>query len=920
MIVHGLRMNGMNNPVGFAFNPPICSWKVSGTNAERQVFARISVSNDPDFRETVYQKEGEDLRSSGEALDLILKPRTRYHLRVRVTTDTGEVAESTEYAYFETGKMGEPWTARWIKPTESDPFHPVFHKDFSLDGKVVKARLYITGLGLYEAVVNGVRIGEERLTPYYSDYRTECQYQTFDVTELLAERNQLEVLLGNGWFKGRFGLGGRKENFGSEFGMMAELILTYPNGSEKIIPTDETWEYRGSDIEESDIYDGEILNRLLWEGRDNTFRNAVPAVQDHAGAVLRERYSLPVRAQEHMPVREILHTPAGETVLDFGQNFAGVVGFLAGFEKGTCITLDFGEILQEGNFYNANYRSAKSRFIYVSDGRSEWVEPRFTFFGFRFVRVTGWVGILQGEDFLGKALYSDLEPAGWIETGHAGVNQLFSNTLWGQKSNSIDFPTDCPQRDERLGWTGDAQVFAGTASYNMRTSAFFHKFLHDLRTEQAKLDGILPGVIPVFDSGRAIYSSVWGDIATFLPSVIFEHDGDLYALERHYPMMKDWVDRITRDDRARGQRFLFSFGDQLGDWLSQDGRTPQSMQGGTDEYFIGSCYYAESVRKTADAAHVLGKTEDEVEYRALYMQIHEAISKEYFTESGRLGVDTQTGYVVSLHMGIYKDRNKVVEGLHNRLYKDCFLLTGGFVGAPLLCRTLAENGMAEEAFHFLLQEDFPGWMHCIGLGATTIWERWNSVLDDGRMSGTMMNSLNHFAYGAVVEFLYRDVAGIRAVEPGFRKAEIAPLLDRRLKHFKASYDSVNGMYRSEWHIRADGWVEILIEIPFGCSAVIRLPSHPESWLLEKGPGIHEFKYQPTEDLRGLYTRKTLFGDMLGNPEAMTVIANISPMLHHMLESGDKGFLRENLESIPRMGFLGFTNDVVSALTEKLMAL
>ena len=382
-------------------------------------------------------------------------------------------------------------------------------------------------------------------------------------------------------------------------------------------------------------------------------------------------------------------------------------------------------------------------------------------------------------------------------------------------------------------------------------------------------------------------------------------------------MMKDWVDKITREDIARGQQYLYNFGDQLGDWLALNGRTSQSMQGGTDEYYIGSCYYANSVKLTADAAHVLGKQEDEAQYRELYRQICRAILKEYFSESGRLCIDTQTGYIVALYTGIYKDKQMIVDGLRKRLYRDCNKLTGGFTGAPIMCRTLAENGMEEEAFYFLLQEEYPGWLNCVNLGATTIWERWNSVLQDGRISGTHMNSLNHYAYGAVVEYLYRDVAGLQCEAPGFKKVTIAPMLNAHLGSVKLCYESIYGTYRSEWEIRKDGTVHIYIEIPFGCTAMVKLPHYAGEAIGELDTGCYEFTYCPTVEVRAKYTPKTMFKDMLQDERATAVIKTVCPMLMFFLGSGNEDFLYETPETLGNMGFLGFREDEVLKLGEEL---
>lgn len=662
MRIKNVRINGMENPTGFDFGTVCISWKVREASGKEQQNVKIEVSLTESFEEVLCVKEGKELNSAAEKLEFQQNAHTRYYVKVTVTDDKGETAVS-EPAYFETGKMEEPWVGKWITTEKEDTFHPLFVKSFEAKKGLASARLYICGLGLFTAELNGKKVGDEVLTPYYSNYHDEEQYITFDITEDVKEQNELRVSLGNGWFKGKFGLNNQSNNFGDEFKLIAELRLVYEDGEVQVIGTDETWEYIGSDVEDDGIYDGEIINHLLWKEKENLPKKAVLT---EAEGKLVARYSLPVMEMEDMPVKEVIYTPLGETVLDFGQNFAGYVTFRNHLLEGTRIVFDHGEILQDGNFYNENYRSAKSQFVYVSDGRDELVRPSFTYFGFRYVRVTGWPGEAKEEDFTGKALYSKMDRTGYIETGHQGVNRLFLNALWGQKSNFIDFPTDCPQRDERLGWTGDAQVFSGTASFNMDTTAFYHKFLHDLKNEQVKYDGILPGVIPVLDPNGPIFSSVWGDIATILPMVVYEHSGNVETLRENYPMMKDWVDKITKEDKARGQKYLYDFGNQLGDWLALDGRTEQSMEGGTDAYYIGSNYYAMSVQKTATAAEILGYKEDEAYYKDLYEKIKDAIIREYFTETGRLAIDSQTGYIVALYSGIYRDKEAVVAGLKAR--------------------------------------------------------------------------------------------------------------------------------------------------------------------------------------------------------------------------------------------------------------
>ncbi|NHC43201.1 family 78 glycoside hydrolase catalytic domain [Bacillus sp. MM2020_1] len=913
MKITDLRINGIKNPLGFSYDLLKCSWKVTGTNSRRQKRAKIEISKNVSFKDILYVKESETLDSTGEQIEIYCEPKTKYFYRVEVETDEGETT-SSEIATFETGKMNELWDAYWIGTQQEDKFHPLFRKEFNLKRSVKSARLYICGLGLYEVSINGEKAGNEYLTPLYSDYHTEYQYQTYDITSMLSSINRMEIMLGNGWYKGRFGLGDLKENFGSEFACIAELHLLYHDDQEEVIITDESWRYVGSDVELSDIYDGEIFNRLLWDGESNPEKEVRILNLDKNKLI--SRYSLPVIEKEEIFIQEIINTPAGETVLDMGQNFAGFIEFHNKFPRGTKLIFDFGEILQNGNFYNDNYRSAKSQFIYVSDGRNEIVRPHFTFFGFRYVRVTGWIGNLTEKDIVGKVIYSDLDQVGSIQTSDEKINRLFLNCLWGQKSNFIDFPTDCPQRDERLAWTGDAQVFAGTASYNMDTRAFYNKFLQDLRTEQTKHNGIVPGFIPVF--GQPIACSVWGDIGTFLPTVLFHHYGDKDVLEKNFPMMIDWVDYITKEDVKRGQKYLYDFGSQIGDWLAQDGRSPQSFKGGTDDHFIASCYYFESTRLVAEAAKILGKALEEEKYRNLSIKIKEAILNEFFTPSGRLSIDTQTGYLVALNFGIYVDKEKLVEGLRERFYKDCFKLTGGFVGAPILCRVLAENGMEEEALDFVLQEEFPSWLYSVNLGATTIWERWNSVLEDGTMSGTTMNSLNHYAYGAVIEYLYRDLGGIRPLDPGFKKVLFAPQINGKFQHFSAEYDSISGKYVSQWRVNEDGSVWVRFEVPFERTAEVHLPEYNGDTLFLEA-GIHELVYNPMKDFRNLFTLNTRISELAKNQKAFEILKSRVPLVSEFISLGDVDGMSQSLNTLRKMEFLGINpNDIERAANEILM--
>ncbi|SHO45434.1 alpha-L-rhamnosidase [Anaerocolumna xylanovorans] len=915
MRVVDTKINGIKDPMGFSYPIIKCSWKVVEAKSRYQINAKIVVSETSVFDKILYKKEGRDLNCIGERLEISLKPQTRYYYYIEVTGENEEVVRS-ETAYFETGKMADSWSAAFIGMKEEDHFHPIFFHKFPTQKKVKSARIYVTGLGLYEASLNGYKIGEDYLAPFCNDYNSSIQYQTYDITEILKSENQIEIMTGNGWYKGRLGYDGDVEYYGNRFLAIAEIHISYENGSKETILTDETWEYRGSDIEMSDIYDGETFNHLLWGNKEN---NAKPVEvlkeSNELKAMLVERYSLPVKVKETLAVKEILHTPAGETVLDMGQNFTGYMEFLQEFSKGTTITLDFGEVLQQGNFYNANYRTAKSRFIYVSDGRKEVVRPHFTYYGFRYVRVTGWPVEIKKENFTGKVVYSDLDIAVTIETSSAKLNQLASNCLWGQKSNFLDMPTDCPQRDERLGWTGDAQVFAPTACFNMDTRAFYRKYLHDLHIDQLQHDGAIANYIPN-NSRIPGGSSVWGDAATFIPMTLYEYYGDRDDLEGYYPMMKDWVDYIIHQDKENGEEHLWNFGFHFGDWLAQDGVTTQSMKGGTDDYFIASVYYYASVLKTAKAAGILGKETDMNHYRNKAEKIYQAILEEYFSLNGRLTIDTQTAYFLCLKFDIYTSKDRIITGLKVRLKKDCYKIKGGFVGATMMCRILAENDMEDMAYHILFQEGFPGWMYCVNLGATTIWERWNSILDDGTISGTEMNSLNHYSYGSVMEYVYRNIAGIQEMEPGFKAVRFAPQLNAKLQYVNFTYDSISGKYVSNWKLNKDGTVTLYFEVPFDCTAVAILPgTRGEQVKLEAG--TYEKTYRPECDYRKLYNMDTRLEELENDERAMEIIKKELPIAYGLIQSKNPENLSMSMNDLQFMTFMGFRPEMVQKAVEKL---
>ena len=888
MQIYGTKVNHLTNPLGFRMDRTVFSWKVKDAKGTRQNAARIRIASDTAMQEILYdsgwEKEADSLAFPVKS---DLKPRTRYYWTVAVESDAGE-QETSDVQWFETAKREEDWGGKWITCDSTEKRHPYFEKEIcpAAGKEVAKARLYISGLGLYEAFYNGERIGNEYFTPYSNDYNEWVQYQTYDVTEQMKHSGTLSVLLGNGWYKARFGFTAKEDVgfYGNEWKLIAELHLEYADGTEDVIGTDESWMVRRSTITFSNLYDG--------EHRDDTLEN-VPVC--HASLCeapkgnLEERMSLPLTVHEVFEPVELIHTPAGEQVFDLGQEITGLFTLNVHAPTGTKIHIQTGEILQEGNFYNANLRSAKSEYFFVTDGSEQVLIPHFTYYGYRYVKVEG-IADLKKEDLKGMALYSDLDPVGTMTTGHDLVNRLIENVRWGLQGNFLDVPTDCPQRDERMGWTGDAQVFSPTATYLKDTYAFYAKYLYDMAKEQRVLGGKVPDVVP--SCGVESTACVWGDASCIIPWNLYLFYGDKSILEDQFESMKSWVDYIRKVDGGdHGWRYVFHYGD----WLALDNPVGGAEQvlGATDEEFIANLYYAVSAGLVANAAAVLGLEAEEKEYRALSEAQFETVKKEYYSVTGRCCIKTQTALILTLKYHLSENEDLVKQQL-KKLFEDSNRkLKTGFVGTPLLCNVLTDHGMEDLAYDLLLNEEYPGWLHEVKLGATTVWERWNSLLDDGTISGISMNSMNHYSYGSVLEWMFRHAAGINTIDavPGMRKITVAPILNWKLRKMDATYDSPAGTYRSSWELPDPKHVTVRVSVPFGCSADLTLPfageevykdaANPMNSDVENGvchlkPGEYAVTYELTESLKKVYSIDTPIRELQNNPETAEVLGKFVP--------------------------------------------
>ncbi|MBE5772922.1 MAG: alfa-L-rhamnosidase RamA [Clostridiales bacterium] len=865
MKVTHLRLDYMIDPIGFDFEKPVLGWRTEGAPGKAQAAYHVQAALDEGFENIVYDAgKVESDESVCVYLDMPLAPRTRYFWRVKTWDDLGNESPWSESAFFETARYGEAWNAEWIGA--GDDGFPQLRKGFSLDKKIRRARAYATAAGMYCLFINGKRVGNEALTPNINAYNLWVQYQTYDVTDMLEEgENAIGAWIGRGYYAGRVnwpGIPERRHLFGDQTGLFAELIIEFDDGTEMRIGTDETWKVSESPLLLSEIYDGEIFDaRKVMDGwceggfDDSGWKNAV-IISAPKGRV-EARKSVPVVVNEKLPCREVIHTPAGETVLDFGQNIAGWVRFTTDAPAGTELTIEAGEVLDKhGNFYRENMRTALARQKYICRGGRETHAPLMSFMGFRYVRLTGFEDV-RPEDFTAEVVHSRMARTGSFECSDERVNRLFLNAMWGQKGNFVDVPTDCPQRDERMGWTGDSQMFCATACMNMESDAFYRKYLYDLYQEQKK-HGFVPVVIPFLIKGSGKWeftTTAWGDAATIMPWDMYLFFGDKAILDIQYDSMRRWVDYMTEQDTLHVDRY---YGFHLGDWLAQDTPDPFNLFGATPTDLIATAYYAYSARIVAKTAKILGKAEEQAKYEDLYRRVREAFRKEYMTPNGRVVSETQTALAVVLFMGLCEDEERagIAEKLAARIRTDNNHLTTGFVGTPYLCPALSENGLNEYAYELLLSNGRPSWLYAVERGATTIWERWNSIDENGDFGPVSMNSFNHYAYGSVAEWMYRHCAGINPVEeaPGFKKIRISPMPNDRLDYAKAAIDTQYGMVESGWKLE-NGEIRVTVEIPFNTTAEIILPDADGAEVLEngkpvsgssftRGPGRWEYAYKP----------------------------------------------------------------------------
>ena len=725
----------------------------------------------------------------------------------------------------------------WGKPSEDElilPPPPYLRKTFNIGKSFRRATAYVSALGLYELHINGRRVGEDYFTPGWTDYPTRLYYQTYDVTDLLDKgSNAIGTVLADGWYAGYIGFGRRRENYGNEPRLLVQLEVEFIDGARETIASDESWKASYGPFIEADFLMGETYDSRKempgWDkcDFDDSGWDKVSVTDKYEGK-LQAYPGVTVQKMGKVESKKITEPKKGEYVFDMGQNFAGFVRLKAKGNPGTKIVLRFAEMLNpDGTIYTENLRVARCIDTYILKGTGEEIwEPRFTFHGFRYVEVTGLEDKPSLDTVTGIVIHSAMPPTGAFECSNQMVNQLYSNIFWSQRSNFIEIPTDCPQRDERLGWTGDAQIFIRTATYNMDVAAFFTKWLVDLEDAQSP-EGAFPDVAPrkiAVGDGTA----AWGDAGVICPWTIYEVYNDTLVIERHYESMKRWIKYLRKNSNN-----LLRPAAGYGDWVSIASDTPKDV--------VATAYFAYSTQLLSKAAAALGKKDDAKKYENLFRQIRDAFNKAYVTDDGKIKGETQTCYVLALYFDLLPDLKRPLATQHlvDALKEKNWHLSTGFLGLSYLLSVLTKTGHLDIAYRLLTNDTFPSWGYSIKNGATTIWERWDGWTEDKGFQDPSMNSFNHYSFGAVGRWLFGSVAGIDTDGPGFKKIIIRPQ-PGEITSAKASYDSINGKIVTIWILK-DRTFKLDVTIPANTAATVYVPAEGTDAVTESGKKIAEAK-------------------------------------------------------------------------------
>ena len=882
--LYDLQTEYQNSPLGLDEKNPAFSWKLTSDHTGvRQEKCRIQVClNDEEVWDTGILETDRSICHvyAGQPLE----PKKRYDVSVTVMDNYGEQADIQ--GFFETGLLDpHHFEADFITHGFEDTLEPcaVFVRNFRIEKKVVKARAYVSALGIYSIQLNGKRVSDVRFAPGWTSYQERLQYQVYDITEYLRDENTLEVTVANGWYKGILGFYEQGCHYGKRTALIAQIDMTYEDGTTKRLVTDENWHSTTGERRYSEFYHGEVIDYSLEKQPVKPVRRYEYPKENLVGQLCE-----PVRITERVPAKKVLKSPKGEMILDFGQNLTGVVEARLCCPKGTKVVLRHAEALDEnGNLFTTNLRTAKATDTFICSGGEDVFLPEFTFHGFRYVSVEGLENV-EAEDFIACVLHTDFTRGGRFSCSNEDVNRLWKNIDWTMRSNYLDIPMDCPQRDERLGYTGDAEIFLPTALFHGNLALFYRKWLRDLRVEQSDEYGV-PLTVPDILRTR-VCVSIWHEAATIVPWMIWQTYGDLRILEEQYDSMKASVEYTKRMAGERGI-LLLENSSQFGDWVAIDApkgpfrRPPEgelcpSMDekaGGTDSHLIGNVYYLYSIDILAKTAALLSRQEDAEDYRKLYQEVLLKFREEYITPSGRLVSETQTAAALVLYFDLAekKDRGRILNQLKMNLIKTNKHLRTGFVGTEYLPHVLSRENLHQLAGDILLKEDCPSWLYAVKLGATTVWELWDGVNPDHSFNLFSMNSLNQYGFATIGDWLVKELAGLSALKPGYRISRIAPRLVRGITAVSAGYETPYGELSCELSCK-EGRIQADVRIPENTEAFVSLPGRNEEKL---GSGTYHFAYETDLSYEyEPYSEDSLLKELLAHPVAKEYFADKEPKL------------------------------------------
>ncbi len=845
-----LTVNHLTEAIGMD-EAPRFAWKIiADFRGFVQQKYRLMIAQNVDFCAPVYDSGWVETEQSlnVECAGFEMRAAREYFARVAVAGIHGEESDWSAPLRFVSGMMDMPWQAKYVSaenpPCPEDSKGTCVAGKFTVDGAVQEAWLFTSAKGVYAPYMNGSRVAGDLLAPGWTSYHKHALYQTNDVKSYLRQgENAIGAMLGAGWYKGLMGFLSKRNNYGDQTAFLCQLLIRYADGREQIVVSDESWIGGDSPVIFSEIYDGEKYDARMerdgWctsECMPKDWDNV--AIVDGDFSVLNAQPGCRIRCRMKLPASALIITPEGDRVVDFGQNLSGWPEFAVRGAAGESYTLKCFETLDaKGNVYTANLRLAKQELHYTCKGSAEEKHhPEFTFYGFRYIHLVNWPQNAKAEDFCAWVVSSDMEDTGEFECSEPLVNQLHRNIRWSQIDNFLDVPTDCPQRNERVGWTGDAQIFCRTASSLMDVYAFYRKWLKDVQADQQP-DGGVSHIVPDIISGQpeaandwllsqgAHSAAGWADAIVICPWTLYLVYGDKQILEEQYESMRKWISFM----RDHAVDYIWNYKLQFGDWVALDAEEG-SYFGATPNDLTCTAYYAYSTQLFAKIASILGKDEDAKAYGELYNAIVDKFRRTFFNSDGSMNVQTQTAHILALHFDLAapEHREKTAQALVRLLDREDGHLVTGFMGTTFFTHALANNGYADRAYDLLLKEDFPSWLYQIKAGATTVWEHWDGIRPDGSMWSPDMNSFNHYAYGSIGEWLYRGIAGIDAdpADPAYHHAILHPKINRRMQYARASIETPYGKLSLGWKIDGEG-AEVSLCIPANTHATLLLQDFTE---------------------------------------------------------------------------------------------